>query len=185
MNQNYSIPAELPRAYNVRESGDFSMTLREKLVGAVNRGTRNAFGVMRRDNGDLFLITRERWLPIFYLRLRLTTDREATPICATEKNLAWRIALADGDDVGNSAQIVVFPAGNSPDIVSSASDELLGSLFVAAGIIQQGREPTTYVLDAVFRHGESSVLADATSDLVRHLTVSERFREDLINGSGV
>lgn len=65
MNQNYSIPAELPRAHNIRESGDFSMTLREKLVGAVNRGTRNAFGVMRRDNGDLFLITQERWLPIF------------------------------------------------------------------------------------------------------------------------
>lgn len=157
---------------------NFQITLPQQLVNAVNCGSRDAFGITRRE-GDhqLFLVTQHRWLPIAYMRLRLTVGGNDPVLVATEHDFSWRMALLYDRDAQN-VRASVFDEGVTPNtLVSTDTDAINGYVLALAAQRSDKDYQTPFAMCAVFANGQGAVLADSTPELVRHWTIMAQLLE--------
>lgn len=137
--------------------------IRQELVGAVNSGNKEAFGLTR-DQTDqrVYLLAQHRRLRVLKLRMDLT-DGDGNNFQATEKDLAWEIALAAGNERTPSAQFALFNQEDEDVIASTEDPSLAGYFFVVAA--QKVREElVTFAVQFLARRSGSprAVLADST-----------------------
>lgn len=156
--------------------------LTQDLIGKVNHGDINSWGVTRREEDQqLYLVTQKRWLPVAQLRMFLS-DGRGTPIQATEKDLMWEIAMWTNRFNDESAQAVVFSRGEDQQTILSTDTHMLaGYLFIAAALEHQ-QDVDTYCLCALFNSGDNSILADASHAIRHHLTVTSHLLEGIYRG---
>lgn len=157
---------------------NFTITLPQQLVDAVNRGSPDAFGIVRREEDrQLYLVTQRRWLPIVHLRLRLTTDRKDSLLIATERDLTWRLALLYDREAQN-VRASVFNGDATPDVLMSTDTNALNGYVLALAAQRPDKDyQTPFAMCAIFANGQGAVLADSASELVHHWTIMSQLLE--------